>query len=743
MRYFFLVLVMVAFGCEQKPPAVELTRYVNPLIGTARATTARILGKNTETFAQTIPVVSMPHGMTGWTPQTRISERKCQAPYYYGDSLLTGIRATHWLNGSCVQDYGSMTLMPFTKAGKFREADRGIRLDHGEENSSIDRYSIQDKESGLDIAVSATERCGIVRVEWNQEGIRQLIVEPNSDEGEGTIRIDTETQQIIVSNPVHRIYQGWGESAGFAGHFVLEFDQPFEVVGIFDKDSLYQRREEDHQRSGLGGVIAFSDSISKVIVRIGTSFTSAHEASLNLQAELPYWSLERAAAGLSTAWEGILGRIQVEGSDSLKEIFYTGLYRSFLHPRLMSDVSGAYPSFAGGEKIEQAEGWKYYGDFSTWDTYRAVHPLHNLIAPEYSQDFVTSLIRKAQQGGWMPIFPCWNSYTAAMIGDHLASVIGDAYVKGVDIPEIDTAYFYLRKNAFESPEDIVDYRKGKGRRALDSYLEYGYIPMEDLVPDAFHKEEQVSRTLEYAYDDFCLARIAEGLEYSYDAELLDQRALNYQNVFDPTLGFVRGRNSDGSWAGEFILDGDMNYITEGTPWHYSWYVPHDVPGLIEIMGGDGAFIARLDSFFESGSYWHGNEPCHQTYFLYNYTSQPWKSQKMVRQILQEDYHNGPGGLSGNEDGGQMSAWMVFASMGLYPVCPGTTEYALVNPVFEEVRIRASEETQLVIRRSAELSDSPFLEITEWNGEALPRMFLDHSHIVQGGILEWKHSSGQE
>lgn len=743
MRTLSLLLILVVCGCSPKPESVGLTDYVNPLIGTAQATTERILGKNTETYAQVIPVVSMPHGMTGWTPQTRTTEKKCQAPYYYSDSLITGIRGTHWLNGSCVQDYGSMTLMPLSDPGNFRAEDRGIRLDHGSERSSIAEYTLSDEEIGLDLAVSSTERCGVVRITWQKSGIRQLVMEPNSDEGAGSIRIEQRAQRIYLSNPVHRIYQGWGESAGFSGHFVLEFDQPFQLIGTYDNDSLYQQVANHDSMPGLGGIISFDSSIQRVQVRIGTSFTSAEEAVNNLREELSHQSFDQTVTELEAEWERVLQRVEVKGEEQQKESFYTGLYRCFLHPRLMSDASGTYPAFAGFGEVERTEGWNYYGDFSTWDTYRAVHPLHNLLAPEYSKDFVTSLVRKAQAGGWMPIFPCWNSYTAAMIGDHLGSVIADAYVKGIEIPLIDTAYAYLRKNAFESPQKIEEYRNGKGRRALESYLAYGYIPMEDKVPDAFHKQEQVSRTLEYAYDDFCLARIAEGLGYQEDAAELDRRAGNYHHVFDPENGFVRGRHADGSWAEEFELDGDMEYITEGTPWHYSWYVPHDVPGLMEIMGGDSAFIARLDSFFESGSYWHGNEPCHQTYFLYTYTSQPWKSQRMVRHILQEDYHSGPGGLSGNEDGGQMSAWMVFASMGLYPVCPGTTEYALVSPVFEEVRIRPSHGQEFIIRSSADTSRDEAIQGAEWNGEPLNSMFIDHTQIRDGGILEFTSTFDSE
>lgn len=733
-------VIALTFGCSTQPnhdtiETLSQLHHVNPLIGTAQATTARVLGRNTETFAQTIPSVTWPHGMTNWAAQTQTTEKKCLPPYYYQDSLLTGFRGTHWLNGSCVQDYGSFTIMPIVGTTGFLPSQRAVTFSHDQETSSPHCYELGLPESGMSISMTATKRCGFIKVAFDQEGIRTFIIEPNSDESQGFVRIDTDHNRILGYNPVHRIYQGWGEEAGFAGYFVAEFDQDLTGFGLYDAEGEYVGETEGADRAGLGAFASFGDQVKMVNVRIGTSFTSLEQAEKNLNTEIPHWKFKKTKENLAAAWEDLLGRVKVTGTEEDKTIFYTGLYRAFLHPRLMSDVEGSYPGFAGNGKIEVAEGFAYYGDFSTWDTYRAAHPLHNLLAPEYSADFVQSLIAKAEQGGWMPIFPCWNSYTAAMIGDHLASVISDAYLKGVKIPNIERAYYYLRKNAFETPVEYSVYADGKGRRALDSYLKYGYIPMEDSVLDAFHKQEQVSRTLEYAYDDFALGQLAEALGKAQDAELLFARSMNYQNVFDPTVGYMRGRQANGSWAEVFDPNGDMPYITEGTPKHYSWYVPHDVPGLIELMGGDSMFVAKLDSFFDQGEYWHGNEPCHQAYFLYNYADQPQKSQALVRRIIREDYHAGPGGLSGNEDGGQMSAWLVFASMGFYPVCPGTDEYALVSPMFEEVKIDVPGRTPFIISAPGSNDQKVFIQHAHWKGEPYSRSFLTHEMVKDGGNLE--------
>lgn len=746
-KSFLIILISVLlFGCSPHSASEQrehrgLLHHINPLIGTAQATTARILGRNTETYAQTIPSVTWPHGMTNWTPQTQTTEKKCLPPYYYEDSLLTGFRGTHWLNGSCVQDYGSFTILPMLGTSGFLPEQRAVPFSHEQEISSPHLYKLDLLQSGMSISMTATKRCGFIQVAFEQAGTRTFVIEPNSDESRGFIQLDTINNRVLGYNPVHRIYQGWGEEAGFAGYFVVEFDQDLTGFGLYDEQGEYPDESQSADRAGLGAFMSFGDQVAIVNVRIGTSFTSLEQAEKNLIAEIPDWDFDKTVENLAAVWNDLLDRVKVTGEEADKTIFYTGLYRTFLHPRLMCDVDGSYPGFAGLGEIEVAEDFEYYGDFSTWDTYRAAHPLHNLLAPEYSADFVQSLIAKAEQGGWMPIFPCWNSYTAAMIGDHLASVISDAYLKGVEIPNIETAYHYLRKNAFDSPVDYTVYADGKGRRALDSYLKNGYIPMEDSVLEAFHKQEQVSRTLEYAYDDFALAQLAEGLGKTEDAKLLFARSKNYRNVFDPEVGYMRGRHADGSWAAEFDPNGDMEYITEGTPKHYSWYVPHDVEGLMKLMGGDSMFVAKLDSFFDQGEYWHGNEPCHQSYFLYNYAGQPQKSQALVRRIIREDYHAGPGGLSGNEDGGQMSAWLVFASMGFYPVCPGTEEYALVSPMFEEVRIEVPGRNPFVISAPDADDQQVLIENSLWNGEVFTSSFLTHGMLKNGGMLELKLRGG--
>jgi predicted alpha-1,2-mannosidase len=438
-------------------------------------------------------------------------------------------------------------------------------------------------------------------------------------------------------------------------------------------------------------------------------------------------------------WTQRLHTIDVDDSDTARiDQFYGALYRASFLPREMSDCDGSYPRFNAGQSSSNLQAVRY-GDFSLWDTYRALHPLLCIIAPKESGQMMQSLVGMAQEGGWMPIFPCWNSYTAAMIGDHAASVLADAYVKGIRNFDAATAYQYLRRNAFEKPATFDEYKNGMGRRALDSYLKYDYIPLEDSVKEAFHQQEQTSRTLEYAYDDFCIAQLARGLQMKdfglqtsdnleEDYKELMRRSENWRNVINPKTGWADGRYAEGGWLNNADLTSRQPYITEGAVCHYTWYVPQHIPGLIALMGGREAFIARLDSMFSEGRYWHGNEPCHQVAWLYSLAGHPEKTRQQVTHILQTEYNDTPGGLSGNDDAGQMSAWQVFAHLGFYPVCPGTPQYVLGGAQFRQVTLNQPGHAPFVIRRA----DNGQYSL---NGQPLDAPILMHDDLLRGGVLD--------
>jgi predicted alpha-1,2-mannosidase len=715
-------------------------RYVNPMIGTAPSATRSAIAhsRETENTAQVIPGVTAPFGMTTWTAQTRHVETKCVAPYYYTDTLISGFRGTHWISGSCTQDYGSVTLMPLTGNLRCRPDVRASRFSHSQEVASPYYYRVVLDDSGIESELTATDRCGFARFTFGACDTAFILVEPTSDYGEGYVRIFPDRNEIVGYNPVHRIYQGWGEPAGFRGYFVAQFSEPFHSYGVFEGADARKGMTEIDGRKSIGGFAGFVAAGGKrIIVRIGTSFTSIEEARRNLRQETSGEDFDAVSVRLRDRWEALLGNVEVEGgSGPARTKFYTALYHSFLLPRTFSDCSGSFPSFAGGDSICNAGSSTYYCDFSLWDTYRALHPLFNLLIPGTNADMVRSLLVKARQGGWLPIFPCWNSYTSAMIGDHAIAVIADAVVKGV-LTLTDEQYGYLKKNATQLPADPREYQSGKGVRALDSYIRYGYVPLEDSVKDSFHRGEQVSRTLEYAYDDFALSQIAHRMGKIDDARYFLARSKNYRNVYDPAVQCVSGRFADGSFTKEFVKTQRMPYITEGTPWQYTWYVPHDIDGLIGLMGGKSEFNGNLDAFFAEGQYWHGNEPDQQAPFLYNYSGQPWKTQKIVSEILETEYSDTPGGLSGNDDAGQMSAWYVFAAMGLYPVCPSQDEYTVTSPAFEKVTVRLANGKKLVIRADGVNAGKKYIGSIEFNGKPVKDYRIRHSELLRGGVLRFR------
>ncbi len=716
MKYNLFAVLIILCGqiCAQSP-----LQYVNPLVGTAPASTesARRHGEGTEDKGQTFPAVGRPFGMTQWTPETRTNENKCVAPYYYNDKFITGFRGSHWMSGSCTQDYGSATIMPFVNSRPDTLTKNPIsKFSHKNETASPAYYRITLDDFSTTVELTGSVRSGMMRISFPGKPEGFMLIRMNSDENEGKIWIDNENNEITGYNPVHRIYQGWGKPAGFSGWFVIKTDKSFKAVSSLNNNQQL--------------AVSFG-SEKTILVKIGTSFTSLEEARKNLEKEIPGWDFEALRKESENVWNQALSKIIVRGGPQDDKVkFYTALYHCYQLPRIASDADGSYIKFGGDGTILNTGGYDYYDDFSMWDTYRALHPLLTIIEPERTANMIRSLVLKAQQGGWMPIFPAWANYTSAMIGDHVSVTIADAYLKGIDEFDAETAYFYMRKNAFETPQP-EEYKDGKGRRALESYIKYGYIPLEDSVWDAFHKNEQVSRTLEYAFDDYAVAQFAAKLGKSDDSTILMNRSGNWKNVFDTQTGFVRGRYSDGRWIEPFDPYSKAKYICEGTPFQYTWYVPHNVPELIKMMGGSNAFIARLDKFFEEGHYWHGNEPDHQVPFMFAMAGRSDRTQKWVQKIIAEEYGTEPGGLSGNEDAGQMSAWLVFAMMGFYPVCPVSNQYVISTPAFDEVRIVVPGKNTFVINSLGRKAGINYIEAISRNGARYNDWFITHEDITKG------------
>lgn len=720
---------------------------IRTMVGTDYAVTpsAGRYGKGSEEHGQTLPAVLEPHGHTFWTPQTRASEQKCEAPYYYADSLFQGLRGSHWLVGGCTQDYGSFTLMPMTGTLRLSPRAWATPFSHADEESHPHAYQVRLPREHLTAEMTGRSHTALLRFTAHREGLMHVAIRTNSDTREGVVRIDTARNMVWGYNPVHRIYQGWGEPAGFSGWFAVRFSQPVVACGVTDSVAYVTFR------------LARGEA---VMAKAASSFCDLDGALRNMEAEIPGWDFLGTRLALDSIWRRQLQAIDVESPDEGRVgQLYGALYRCSFLPHVMSDVDGRRPRFASGEPAPavtyQSPGHgdgrpfrPYYGDFSLWDIYRAQMPLLGIIDPQRSADMLQSLVTMYEDGGWMPIFPCWNSYTAAMIGDHAASLFAGAVAMENLNFDVRKAYEGARRNAFERPATLAEYRNGMGRRALTSYLRYGYIPVEDSVPDAFHTHEQVSRTLEYAYDDYCLATLARHLygqtgdeRYAADETALWKRSDNWRRVFHPHTGWVDGRHQDGRWLTRRPdLTSRVPFITEGAVAHYSFMVPHDVAGLVDLWGGDTAMVRRLDQLFGTGgslfadgrggsSYWHGNEPCHHIPYLYCDAGQPWKTQRMVHHILTTEYLDLPGGLSGNDDAGQMSAWYIFSALGFYPVCPGGPMYVIGTPMFDRARIG-----RLVIEAPGVSDENIYIQSATWNGSPLSSPYLSCGQLIDGGTL---------
>lgn len=688
-RSFLGVCACAVIAIASASAQREAVDFVNPLIGTGGE-------------GQTFPAAGVPFGMTQWTPQTREGEKKCVAPYYVADNRIEGFRGSHFLSGSCTQDYGSVTLMPLLTDAKLGAEDRSSAFERQTEIAHPYEYEVDLADSGIHAEITGTTRAGIMRFRYPKGNKPWIAIENNALRNGGYIQIDAARQEITGANEVHRLYAGNGKPAGFAGYFVIEFDRSFKVGGTWSGAARSDGSTRQEATNGaLGAFVSFDlKDGATVQVRIGTSFTSVDEARRNLKAEIPNWNFDAVVGQSRANWNKLLERIKVGGASPDKAIFYTALYHSLLLPRVFSDQSGTYPRFGGGGSIEKADGFIYYDDFSAWDTFRALHPLLTILDPDRELDMVKSLIAKGEQGGFLPIFPAWNSYTSEMVGDHADAIIADAYAKGIRGFDAEAAYRLMRKNATELPNHEL-YVDGRGRRGLASYLKYGYIPLEDRVPDAFHGDEQVSRTLEYAYDDFLVGEMAGWLGHKSDAKIFAARGQNYHHVIDPQTGFARGRHEDGSWATPFDPAEKYTYITEGLPFQYTFFVPQDIPGLIEAVGGRQSFVKKLDDLFAGGYYNHGNEPSHHIAYLYNFAGEPEKTQMHVHRIMESEYRNSFDGLAGNDDAGQMSAWYVISALGFYAVTPGTPNYEIGTPHFDDVTLALPGGKRSISRRMAQ------------------------------------------
>jgi predicted alpha-1,2-mannosidase len=706
---------------------------VNPFIGT---------GGSGFGVGSTFPGPSAPFGMLAVSPDTStpkygIGFTHC-AGYAYGDDYIYGFSHLH-LNGTGVPDFGNLLTMPVSgevTPASFQDKEIRSKYDKSTEKASPGYYTVTLKKWKVKVELTATPRTAYHRYTWDN-GTRGKHV---------LLRLDHALPggQVLDSKVTLKSatkLEGWlkaknGLSGRFGGltlYFVVQSKQPFE--GVIHKDGALDKNLTAAQHKRLGVWLKYPDSTDKVQLRVGISFVSIEGAGKNLAAEQKAWSLETLKKATEQRWEKLLSRVRIAGgSEKQQRIFYTALYHSFLMPNLLSDVDGQYRGL--DQKVHKAEGFEYYSNFSLWDTYRTLHPLLVLLTPEIQKDMVKSLLQMAKDGGELPRWPLATGYTHTMVGASADIVIADTWLKGIRDFDVDFAYKAMRRLAMGPPPKGSLY---KGRSHILDYVKYGYVTADTGGGSA-------SVTMEYAYNDFAIAQLAKALGKKDDVALFSKRAKNYQKLWDPKTQFFRAKKKDGSW-----LDSTSNpkwdekwsedYV-EGTAWQYLWFVPYDVPGLQTLFGGREAILKKLDDFWQKtladwkkpnpfnrrAYYWHSNEPDIHAATLYLELGRPADAYKWFRWIMETQYKDAPDGLAGNDDGGTLSAWYVFAAMGLYPL-PATTRYYLTSPIFTRVQLKLPQGT-IEIQAPDTTSKAMFVQKVSLNGKEVKGHWIQHQDLVK-------------
>lgn len=736
---YLVVLVLRADGGNETGSVAD---YVNPMIGTDRD-------------GHVYPGAAVPFGFVQVSPDTPSASDDWCSGYHYSSTNLLGFSLNH-LTGTGCPDMGNVLLLPTVgklklTAGNAAGEGYRTRFSHDQEEAHPGYYRVFLLDYKVKVELTATTRVGLQRYTFPETAEAHVVL----DLWHGLGNHPTEAMLTIendhtVSGFRKEVADSCFDQAGVKEYyFVAEFSRSFDASGI----NLEGENVEGKEARGRDIKAHFDYTTKageKLVIRVGLSTVSVEGARKNLQAEIATWDFDSVAAAAKEKWDEALGKIQVETSDAnLKATFYAALYHTQLTPIVFSDVDG---QFRGPDnQIHQAKGFDYYTDMSLWDTFRAEQPLLTLLQPRRVNDIVNTMLTHYKILGQqiLPVeaFAGRESYT--MIGNPSIPVIAEAYAKGLRDWDADQAL-----------SDMIGASEREDERHA-SYAGYGFYRRQGWIPSRPYNvgdnnpSQSVSKLLEFAYDDACLARFARSLGRNEIADKYARRSTNWLNVFDRATGFMRGRNSDGSWVTPFdpkrVSFADY---TEANAWQYTFFVPQNVPGLIKAMGGDDKFVAKLDELFDTkekisgvtwqymdgviGMYWHGNEPCHNFAYLYNYAGQPWKTQSRVRQVATSFYQNGPGGMCGNEDCGQMSAWYVFAVLGFYPVDPPTGVYVIGSPLVDKATLkldrrfcRGSAFTVIARNNSAR---NPYIQSATLNGHALTRSWITHAEIVGGGKL---------
>lgn len=717
------LLVCLLFVSALLPAGRDPLTYVNPLIGTRKSSIG---------YGGTMPFVSPPFAMTNWTPQTRQNKISVTS-YEYDDPAITGFIGTHqpaiWMG-----DYGYVTLVPQTGELHTTPEARRMAFSHSDETASPDYYAVSLRTAEgarIRAEMTATERCAFFRFRFPGAGVARVLVESSRPGIPGFAAVDRTAGEITGYNP-HRMdaHLGPEKLPNFKGYFVVQFRQAPRNTGTYGL--------ENKDASASRGAFAEFRPGELVEVRVGTSFLSIEQARANLRREIPDWNFDAVRAKLQSAWAEKLGRLEVEGAtDREKTRLYTALCHALLYPRVFSEYGRYYSAF--DDRIHTGESYTAY---SIWDTFRAENSLLTLFAPERIDGMITALLQNFQEGGWMPKWPN-PSYTNIMIGTHADSLVAEAIRKGFRGFDRELAWKAVYKDAMTPPDGDtsrrwLDREEGtpyEARAGLTYYKQLGYIPTDKI-------DEASSRTLEDSYDDWCVAQIAKALGREDDYRFFLRRSLNDRNLFNPAIGLMNGKTSDGRWAplgGPRDTPGNRSAAgwTEGDAWVYTWSPLHDQAGLIQLMGGREAYAAKLDAHFSGGHNVHNNEPSHHYGYLYDFAGQPWKTQAKVREIAAAEYGYDAGGLDGDDDCGQMSAWLLFTAMGFYPVNPASGEYMIGSPMYSAMSIRLqSGKTFRVIAEDVSPRNL-YIQSATLDGKPLNEPLITWEQIQSGATLKFR------
>lgn len=715
----YIILFGLLFGCTKTVTKPEkLVNYVNPFIGT-------------DGPGNTYPGATVPFGMVQLSPDIGVPGWDRIAGYYYQDSIISGFSHMH-LTGTGAGDLYDILVMPtnskFSKRIKENSFKPFSNFSHDKETASPGYYSVDLLDYGIKAELTATERTGIHKYTFPKDDNTQIHIDLGY-----ALNWDspTETYINVVDNTT---IEGYRKSTGWAKdqrvYFVIKVSKPFNSYQLFKNDSLT-----------TSPVIAKNTKIileygtskgEQIILKTGVSTGNIEGAHKSLAIEAPDFNFDEIKQQAEAKWETELKKIKISTTDTTKKhIFYTMLYQSMLAPTLLSDHNSNYKG--ANDNIVKADGFNRYDTFSLWDTYRAAHPLYTILHPERTSDMINSLLAHYKETGLLPVWSMQGNETNMMIGYHAVPVIVDAYFKGIKNFDIELAFEACVASATDNS------------RQIDEYMDLGYVPV-----DEHHENWSVSKTLEYAYDDWCIAQFAKALGKTEVYNEFLKRSENWRNVYDSQSTFMRPKLKNGAFVNEFIPKEYTPYFCESNAWQYFWSVQHNIEGLTDIIGGKELFEKKLDTMFSLkplpkdilpifstgmiGQYAHGNEPSHHVAYLYNFIEKPWKTQELVREILETQYKNEPNGHCGNEDCGQMSSWYVFSALGFYPVNPAQGIYVFGSPIVDAATLNLENGKKFTVETINNSSENKYIQTIKLNGKIIERNYIKHSEIMDGGTL---------